>query len=99
MRLSSEVVDLRGPDGTDDLDETVAVDEVAVVKNHFPLPMAFRIFVEMLKKKEKGKKCNGFNSIVYTQAVFKPDYSCYSRDPKSVVGVDRRSLFRGCYVI
>jgi len=49
MRLSSQVVDLRGPDGADDLDEAVAVDEVAVVKNHFALSVAFRVFVEMLK--------------------------------------------------
>ncbi len=50
MRLSSQVVDLRGPNGADDLDEAVAVDEVAVVKNHFALSMALRVFVEMLKK-------------------------------------------------
>jgi hypothetical protein len=49
MRLSSQVVDLGGPDGADDLDEAVAVDEVAVVKNHFALAMPFRIFVKMLK--------------------------------------------------
>ncbi len=49
MGLCGEVVDLRWPDLANDLDEAVAVDQVAVVKDHFPSKVAFRVLVQMLQ--------------------------------------------------
>ncbi len=64
VRLCSEVVDFRRPNVADDLDEAVAVNQIAVVQNHPAFAMAFRILVQMLQR-SNDKTSNWIMSLYY----------------------------------